>query len=247
MIQIPWKTISIAIFIVLLVFILFIRRKRERLEPGNCTSAQDEIDGACYEKCREGFSSVGANCYEVCDSNEKSEGLSCISSDGKTRNIMSYTRNKIVDTFATDERRQMKQPECSNNYEPFSTFCVEKCKEGFSKYSIFCFKNCPKSSKDMGLVCTDNTKETLKETYIPKTMFSANLNTSNLMACMDEYTRLDAMCIQNCSPDHILVGALCVEKCKSDETDLGTMCLKGQIMRKKDITTPGISEVPVKT
>jgi hypothetical protein len=106
---------------------------------------------------------------------------------------------------------------------------------------------CPNGTEDMGFECADQTKSTIKETYIPKTMFSAKTDTSNIMACVDGYKRFDAMCVQECSPDHELVGALCVEKCKSDETDLGTKCLKGQTPRTKDIIVPGISEVPIKT
>jgi hypothetical protein len=248
--QIPWKRAAIAVLVVLvLIFVFFIRRRTERLEvKGQCTSQQDEIDGKCYERCREGFSAKGANCYEVCKPEEKSEGMTCISNDGTTRNINSYTRQEIVYNLATEADIQKFNPDCSDkNYEAFGTFCAEKCKEGFTKFSVFCMGTCPTGTEDMGIECADATKSTIKESYIPKTMFSAKTDTSNIMACVDGYKRFDAMCVQNCSPDHELVGAFCVEKCKSGETDLGTMCLKGQTTRKKDIMTPGISEVPIKT
>ena len=247
--QIPWKRVAIAVLVVLvLIFVFFIRRKTERLESsGQCTAEQDEVDGKCYERCREGFSANGANCYEVCKPEEKSEGMTCISNDGTTRNINSYTRQEIVHDLGTTDRQEKYNPECSENYEAFATFCVEKCKEGFTKNSVFCIGSCPKGTEDVGLECADETKSTIKESYIPKTMFSAKTNMSNVMACVDGYKRFDAMCVQECSPDHELVGAFCVEKCKSGETDLGTMCLKGQTPRKKDIMTPGISEVPIKT
>ena len=204
---------------------------------------QDEIDGKCYERCREGFSAVGANCYEVCKPEEKSEGMTCISNDGTTRNINSYTRQEILENVSD---LQKINPECSENYEAFATFCVEKCKDGFTKSSIFCMGTCPNGTQDMGLMCADETKEILKETYIPKTMFSAKADMSNVMACVEGYKQIDAICVQECSPDHELVGAVCVEKCKDGENDLGTMCIKDQTMRKKDIMIPGITEVPIK-
>jgi hypothetical protein len=243
--HIPWKRVAIALLIILVViFVFFIRRKKERFETsGQCTSEQDEIDGKCYERCREGFSAEGANCYELCKPEEKSEGLMCYSSDGKSRNISSYTRQEIV-VNAPD--LQKFNPECSENYEAFATLCVEKCKDGFTKSSLFCMGTCPNDTQDMGLVCADETKEVLKETYIPKTMFSAKEDTSNVMACTEGYKQFDAICLQECSPDHELVGAVCVEKCKDGENDLGTMCLKGHVMRKKDIMIPGIREVPIK-
>lgn len=248
--QIPWERVAIAVLIILvLLVVFFIGRKKERFEaPQKCTANLDEIDGKCYERCREGFSANGANCYEVCKSEEKSEGMTCISNDGTTRNINSYTRQEIVYNLAGESEIEKFNPECSDkNYEAFGTFCAEKCKDGFTKNSVFCMGTCPNGTEDMGFECADQTKSTIKETYIPKTMFSAKTDTSNIMACVDGYKRFDAMCVQGCSPDYELVGALCVEKCKSDETDLGTKCLKGQTPRTKDIIMPGISEVPIKT
>lgn len=249
--QIPWKRVAIAVLIVCVViaFVFFIGRKKERFEtPQKCTANLDEINGKCYERCREGFSAIGENCYEVCKSDEKSEGLTCISSDATTRNINSYARQEIVYKLASEKEIEKFNPDCSDeNYEAYGTFCVEKCKDGFTKFSFFCMGTCPTGTDSVGVECAGETKTTIKETYIPKTMFSTKTDTSNIMACVDGYKRFDAMCVHECSPDHELIGALCVEKCKSGETDIGTMCLKDQSMRKKNIIIPLISEVPIKT
>ena len=126
--------------------------------------------------------------------------------------------------------------------------CFEGCKEGYSRNSFFCTESCSNVAQDQGLYCaSEDGKNTFKKTYIPKTVFSKHVNTSNVMACMDGYIRNDAICLQQCLADHVLEGALCIEKCKEDETDMGTSCLKGQTFRNKNAMPVGISEVPVKT
>lgn len=251
--QIPRKMVAAILMLIVLVlitvYIFFIRRKTELFESnGKCKTEQDEINGKCYEKCREGFSSINENCYEVCKPGEKSDGMKCISSDGTVRYVNSYSRQEIVLTPSVEASVPMSKTECSENYEAVGTFCVEKCNEGFTKNSLYCMRNCPDDMQDMGLICANETKTIIKESYIPKTMFSSNTsNTSNVMACIEGYKNVDAICVQECSPDHVLTGALCIEKCKSTETDLGSMCLLDHVTRKKDIVIPGITEVPIKT
>jgi len=243
--QIPWKRVAIAVLIVLvIIFVFFIRRKKERFESsGKCTADQDEIDGACYEKCREGFSANGTNCYEVCKQEEKNEGLTCISSDGASRSISSYSRSPVSNVQVEEKITE----ECETGYDYFSGHCIEKCKDGFTKNGFMCLGQCPEGSKNLGIMCADDTKSTMKESYFPGSKFPKNKDTSNVMACPDLYTISGSMCIEKCPSDHILKGAFCVEKCKSDETDLDTMCLKGQSLRKKLISVPRISTVPIKT
>jgi hypothetical protein len=244
--QIPWERVAIAVLIILvLLVVFFIGRKKERFEaPQKCTADQDEIDGTCYERCREGFLANGENCYEVCKPEEKSEGPVCISSDGSSRTISSYARSpfsnvqpEIVETIV----------ECEAGYDSFAGFCIEKCKDGFTKTGFMCLGNCPPNSKTLGIMCADETKSSLKESYFPTSMFPKNKDTSNVMSCPDGYNTNGTMCIENCPLNHILKGSFCMEKCTSDETDLDTMCLKGQALRRKLISVPRVSTIPIKT
>lgn len=243
-----WKRNAIiaafVVFIIVLV-LLFVRR-RENLESGTCTAEQDEIDGKCYERCREGFSAVGENCYEICKSGEKSEGLSCISSDGATRSVTSYSRNPIIASKNTNEAKK-EIVECDDGYEEFSGFCMEKCKDGFTRSGFMCMGMCPTGTRSLGIMCADNTKTMMKESYFSNSKFSKNTNTSNVLSCPSHYSMNGAMCIEDCPPNHELKGAFCIEKCASGETDLETMCLNGQALRKKLISVPRISTVPIKT
>jgi hypothetical protein len=244
--QIPWKRVAIAVLIVLvLVFVFFSNRKKERFEtPPTCTPDQDEIDGTCYARCREGFSATGTNCYEVCKPDERSEGPVCISSDGSSRTVSSYARSPASNVQAPVAETIV---ECDEGYDSFSGFCIEKCKDGFTKTGFMCMGNCPSNMKTLGIMCADDTKSTLKESYFPSSKFPKNKDMSNATSCPDGYTINGATCIENCPSDHILKGSFCMEKCNSDETDLDTMCLKGQSLRKKRISVPRVSTVPIKT
>ena len=243
--QIPWKRVAIAVLIVLVIIVVFfIRRKKERFETQKCTPDQDEIDGKCYERCREGFSAVGANCYEVCKPDETSEGPVCISSDGASRTINSYDRTPVPDIPVPIVETMV---ECDEGYDNFSGICIEKCTDGFTKNGFMCLGSCPPDMKNLGIMCADNTKSMLKESYFPNSKFPKNKDTSNVLPCADGYNINGATCIENCPSDHILKGSFCMEICKSDETDLDTMCLKGQALRKKLISVPRISTVPIKT
>lgn len=248
--QIPWKRVAIAVIVVLLlvlVFAFFSSRKKERFEtpPQKCMVDQDEIDGKCYARCREGFAANGANCYEVCKSDEKSEGLVCISSDGSQRTISSYDRTIFSNVQTPSFETTII--ECDEGYDSFSGICVEKCKDGFVKSGFVCFGNCPSNMKTLGLMCADNNTSKLKESYFPSSKFPKNKDVSNVMSCRDGYTLNGVTCIENCPSNHILKGSFCMELCNSDETDLDTMCLKGQSLRKKTISVPRISTVPIKT
>lgn len=234
-----------ALFIVfMIILVLLFIRKRENLDSG-CTTDQDEINGKCYERCREGFSAVGENCYEICKSGERSEGLSCITSDGKSRTVMNYSRNPI--TTVTSEQPK-EDIQCDTGYEPFSEFCVEKCKDGFTRSGFMCMGQCPSGFRSLGIMCGNETETVMKESYFSNSKFAKNRDTSNVLSCPTGYTiNGAAMCIEDCPSDHVLRGAFCVEKCSSGETDLNTMCLKGQALRKKRISVPRISTVPIKT
>jgi len=245
--QIPWKRVAIAVVIVLvLIFVFFSSRKKERFEtPQKCMTNQDEIDGVCYELCREGFSAIGENCYEVCKPGEKSEGMRCISSDGASRSIISYVRNPIING-------SIYEPiiECDEGYSYYSGICLENCKDGFIKSGFVCLGNCPQNTKDVGIICADaDTQSTvIKESYFPNTKFSKNKDTSNVViACNDGFTINGATCIENCPSNHILNGTFCMEICSSDETDLGTMCLKGQSLRPKLVSIPLVTTDSIKT
>jgi hypothetical protein len=243
--QIPWKRVAIAVLVVLvLMFVFFYNRKKERFEtPQKCTPDQDEINGTCYQRCREGFSANGENCYEVCKPDERSEGPVCISSDGASRTVSSYARSPVSNV----QEPIVETTECDVGYDNFSGFCIEKCKDGFTKTGFMCLGNCPPDMKTLGIMCADDNKSTLKESYFPTSKFPKNKDTSNLMACPDGYNINGATCIESCPSNHILKGSFCIEKCKPDETDLDTMCIKGQSLRKKLISVPRVSSVPIKT
>jgi len=243
--QIPWKRVAIAVLVVLvLVVVFFYNRKKERFETQKCTADQDEIDGMCYERCREGYSANGTNCYEVCKPDERNEGPVCISSDGSSRTISSYARSPFSNVQAPVVETVV---ECDEGYDNFSGFCIEKCRDGFTKTGFMCLGNCPLNTKTLGLMCADESKSTLKESYFPNSKFPKNKDTSNVISCPSGYNINGATCIENCPSDHILKGSFCMEKCKSDETDLDMMCLKGQALRNKRVSVPRVSTVPIKT
>ena len=247
MIDKKWIKVAGAAVIILIILLVFFRSRREKLESGKCSQAQDEIGGKCYEKCREGYSAKGVSCYEVCKQGETSEGLTCTNTQSKeVRNITAYDRSEIKTSPGVEN---FPNAECDNGFIQLGSNCMEKCKDGFTQTAFFCSEKCPGTSQDMGLFCATDSKSTIKKTYIPKFVFSKNTNVSNVMACMDGYTRAtdSALCLQTCPAQHKLDGALCVEECKTDETDLGSKCLKGEVMRIKSIMPTGITEVPIKT
>jgi len=243
------KIAGVAAIIILIILLVFVRSRREKLEAGGkCGPTQDTINGKCYDKCREGYSANGLNCYEVCKDGETSEGLTCTNTKSKeVRNVLAYERNEIkgpVDPF-----KNLPVAECEDGFKQFGTNCMEKCKDGFTENSFFCAEECPDPKQDQGLFCATDTKTIIKKTYIPKFLFSKNANLSNIMACMDGYTRQNdsALCVHTCPAQHTLDGALCIEQCKPGETDLGTKCLVGETMRAKSIVSVTITEVPMKT
>lgn len=243
-----WIRIAgIVAFVITVIVLLFMYTRRENLESGTCTSAQDAIDGKCYEKCREGYSSRGVSCYEVCKDGETSEGLTCTDTKtAQTRTILSYERSEIK---VPEAFKNLPATECENGFQGLGAMCMEKCKDGFDTMTFFCAEKCPEVGQDQGLFCASADKTTVKKTYIPKFVFSKNANVSNVMACADGYTRMkdSSLCIQACPPQHVLDGAVCVEQCGTGETDLGAKCLKGEVVRAKSIIPTGIAEVPIRT
>jgi hypothetical protein len=248
MIDTKWiKVAGVVAVVILILLLVFVRSRRENLEGGKCGETQDDIDGKCYEKCRDGFMAKGVSCYEVCKEGETSEGLTCTNTKtNETRTIISYERAEIK---VSEEFKNLPSAECEDGFQQFGTICMEKCKGDQTQTSFFCAEKCPDSALDQGLVCAAADKATIKKTYIPKFVFSKNADVSNVMVCMDGYTRAkdSALCVQACPATHVQDGALCIEQCKSDETDLGSKCLKGQTMRDKSIMTVGITEVPIRT
>lgn len=243
-IKIIWAS---AIIILLIILIMgFTHRRHENLKVSRCRESQEEVNGHCYELCRSGFAPNGVNCYEICKTGEMSQGLSCTNSTtGTVRNILSYERQAINESKSVE---QNSGTECADGFEIFGTMCMEKCKDGFSKLSFFCAANCEKLGTDKGIYCAEEDRSILKKTYIPKFEFSKNTNVSNVMACVDGYTRFEnsAICIQVCPAEHAADGGLCIEQCKAGETDLDTMCLRGHAMRPKSIIVMNISGVPVR-
>jgi hypothetical protein len=242
--RVNWKVVGLVVVVLLLLFLVFVRRRENLESSGTCSSEQEEIDGKCYEKCRDGFAAKGTSCYEVCKEGEISEGMTCISADKETRTILSYTRGEILLPKAIASI----PVDCEEGFTAIGTMCFEGCKEGYTRSGTYCSENCSNVAQDQGLYCaSEDGKTVFKKTYLPKTVFSKHVNTSNLMACVDGYIRNEAACIQKCPDGHVLDGALCIEQCKEDETDMGTTCLKAQTFRNKNVMPVGISEVPVKT
>jgi hypothetical protein len=243
-----WIKIAGIVAIIILVFILLFKyTRREKLEGGVCTDVQDEIDGKCYEKCREGYSSRGTSCYEVCKEGEASEGLTCTDTKtGETRTILSYERAeiKVPEVF-----KNLSMIECENGFHELGTMCMENCKDGFDTMTFFCAEKCSNVVQDQGMFCASTDKSIVKKSYIPKFVFSKNADLSNVMACADGYTRLkdSSLCIQECPAQHVLDGAMCIEQCGAGETDLGAKCMKGEVIRAKNIMPVGIAEVPIRT
>jgi hypothetical protein len=109
----------------------------------SCNSDEDEVDGLCYPKCRDGYSSPRLDPLH-CVSNSCPPGYdnlpyTCF------RNVKSIVRESYV--------RPMLDGKCKEGFTKEGLLCYSNCPPGQKGVLDTCWPECPSEYKDIGVAC----------------------------------------------------------------------------------------------